>query len=76
MKLRRHSRRLNSCVPVSTAEDRSPELVSQPGPVGLNKRHEDHLVSYLQAHYGWHLGDDGNLYSPNPNCSRGGSNAA
>ena len=65
-----------SRVPVSTTGNPSPEQASHPGPVGLNKRHEDHLVSYLQAHYGWHLGDDGNLYSPNPNWSRGGSNAA
>ena len=76
MKLRRHNRRLNSCVPVSTTGNRSPEQRSHAGPVGLNKRHEGHLVSYLQEHYGWHLGDDGNLYSPNPNYSRGESNAA
>ena len=59
-----YGRRLKSCVPVSTAGHPSPEKASHPGPVGLNKRHEDSLLSYLEHHYGWHLGDDGNLYSP------------
>jgi len=59
-------------VPVSTTGNHCPELLSQPRPVGLNKRHEDSLISFLQAHYGWHLGDDGNLYNPEPSRALGG----
>ena len=75
MKLRPYSRSLKSRVPVSTTGDPSPEQLSHPRPVGLNKRHEDHLVSFLQEHYGWHLGNDGNLYSPNPSQMEGGCRA-
>jgi hypothetical protein len=53
-----------SRVPVSTAEKPSPGTESQPSPVGLNKRHEDSLISFLECHYKWHLAEDGNLYSP------------
>ena len=53
-------------VPVSTTAQPSSQQGSDRGPVGLNRRHEDSLISYLQAHYGWHLGEDGNLYSPQP----------
>ena len=57
------------CVPVSTAAHPSSQLGSDRRPIGLNKRHEDSLISYLQAHYGWHLGEDGNLYSPQPHLT-------
>ena len=55
------------CVPVSTTGQPSTQLGFDRGPIGLNRRHEDSLVSYLQAHYGWYLGEDGNLYNPQPN---------
>ena len=58
-------------VPVSTAGEPSPEKASHAGPVGLCKRHEDSLVSYLEAHYGWLLGADGNLYSPHSRHAEG-----
>lgn len=57
-------RSLKSRVPVSTTGNPSPEKASQPSPVGLNRRHEDSLLSFLEAYYGWHLAADGNLYSP------------
>ena len=63
-------------VPVSTAGEPSHQLPFNPRPVGLNKRHEDHLVSFLEAHYGWHLGTDGNLYSPHCRHAQEGGNAA
>ena len=58
-------------VPVSTAGNPCPEKASHTGPVGLCKRHEDSLLSFLEAHYGWHLGDDGNLYSPHSRHAAG-----
>ena len=66
MKTRPYSRSLKSRVPVSTAEDPSPELHSQPRPVGLNSLHEARLVTSLVEYYGWTLCVDGNLYNPNP----------
>ena len=56
--------RLNSRVPVSTTVNPSPELVSHPGPVGLNKHHEARLTTSLVDYYGWTLCADGNLYNP------------
>ena len=56
--------RLNSRVPVSTTGDHCPELVSHPGPVGLNKHHEARLITSLVDYYGWTLCADGNLYNP------------
>ena len=35
-----------------------------PRPVGLNKRHEASLITFLVDHYGWTLCADGNLYNP------------
>ena len=64
VKSRPYSRSLKTRVPVSTTGKPSPELESQPRPVGLNKRHEARLVTYLVDHYGWTLCDDGNLYNP------------
>ena len=69
-------RGLKSRVPVSTAGNRSPEQASYPGPIGLNKRHEDSLLSFLEAHYGWTLAEDGNLYAPNPITTAWRSNAS
>jgi len=66
MKTRPYSRSLKSRVPVSTAEKPSPELESQPRPVGLNSLHEARLVTSLVEYYGWTLCVDGNLYNPNP----------
>ena len=71
-----YGRSPNFCVPVSTAGHRSPEQASQSRPIGLNKRHEDSLLSFLEHHYGWHLGDDGNLYSPHIRHSAGMDHAA
>ena len=51
-------------VPVSTAEDPSPDKASHPGPVGLNKHHEARLITSLVEYYGWTLCADGNLYNP------------
>ncbi len=66
MPKRAYGRSLKSCVPVSTAGNPSPELQSQPRPVGLNPLHEARLVTSLVDHYGWTLCADGNLYNPNP----------
>lgn len=66
MPKRAYCRSLKSSVPVSTAGDRSPDLKSHPGPVGLNPLHEARLVTSLVDHYGWTLCADGNLYNPHP----------
>ena len=58
---RRESQNSRTCVYSSDSPSRTGVSA---GPIGLNKRHEDHLVSFLQAHYGWYLGEDGNLYAP------------
>ena len=70
MQKRAYGRSLKSCVPVSTAGNRSPELESYPRPVGLNSLHEARLVTYLVDHYGWTLCADGNLYNPSPALER------
>jgi hypothetical protein len=57
-------------VPVSIAEDPSPELESQHRPVGLNSLHESRLITSLVDYYGWTLCTDGNLYNPNPSLSQ------
>ena len=61
------SRVASDCVPVSTTA----KLVSNhetrvPALIGTNKRHMHRLVGVLVHQYGWILGQDGNLYSPNP----------
>lgn len=66
MPSRAYQRSLKTRVPVSTTGDRSPELKSHPGPVGLNSLHEARLVTSLVDHYGWTLCADGNLYNPRP----------
>ena len=72
----RKSARLNSRVPVSTTGDRSPEKTSHPGPVGLNPHHERLLLQQLVEWYGWHAGEDGNLYSPMPSDFNWGDDVA
>ena len=76
MPRRAYSRSLAPRVPVSTTVNPSPELVSHPGPVGLNKRHEARLITYLVDHYGWVLCADGNLYSPHCGHAQGMDRAA
>ena len=65
----RRSQNLRTCVYNSESLSRTDVSAR---PVGLNKRHEDSLISFLQAHYGWALGDDGNLYNPDPARALGG----
>ena len=55
------------CVPVSTTETRlSKREIGVPVLIGQNKAHMKRLVGVLVHTYGWTLGQDGNLYSPNP----------
>lgn len=54
-------------VPVSTTEtSTSISETRVPALVGANKHHMNRLVGVLVHQYGWILGQDGNLYSPNP----------
>ena len=56
-----------TCVPVSiTASRLSKRETGAPVLVGSNKAHRDRLIGVLVHTYGWVLGQDGNLYSPNP----------
>jgi hypothetical protein len=56
-----------ACVPVSTTEMRmSKRETGVPVLIGQNKAHMQRLVGVLVHTYGWTLGQDGNLYSPNP----------
>ena len=55
------------CVPVSTTEGRlAKREIGVPVLVGQNQAHMRRLVGVLVHTYGWTLGQDGNLYSPNP----------
>jgi len=55
------------CVPVSRTEARlSKRETGVPVLVGQNQAHMRRLVGVLVHTYGWTLGQDGNLYSPNP----------
>ena len=57
----------SACVPVSTTELRlSKRETGIPVLVGQNKAHMSRLIGVLVHTYGWTLGQDGNLYSPNP----------
>jgi len=60
-RLRRGSQKRRTCV--YNSESQSRKGVSA-GPVGLNKRHEASLITFLVDHYGWTLCSDGNLYNP------------
>jgi hypothetical protein len=54
-------------VPVSTTEVRlSKRETGVPVLIGQNQAHMRRLVGVLVHTYGWTLGQDGNLYSPNP----------
>jgi len=54
-------------VPVSTTETRlAKRETGVPVLVGQNRAHMHRLVGVLVHTYGWTLGQDGNLYSPNP----------
>ena len=54
-------------VPVSTTESRlAKRETGVPALIGANKHHMNRLVGVLVHQYGWILGQDGNLYSPNP----------
>jgi len=56
-----------NCVPVSTTEARlAKRETGVPALIGHNKAHMQRLVGVLVHTYGWTLGQDGNLYSPNP----------
>ena len=54
------------CVPVSTTESRLANRETEQVLVGTNRAHLNRLIGVLVHSYGWTLGQDGNLYSPNP----------
>ena len=54
-------------VPVSITEARLAKRENGvPVLIGQNRAHMKRLVGVLVHTYGWTLGQDGNLYSPNP----------
>jgi hypothetical protein len=54
-------------VPVSTTATRlAKRETGVPVLVGQNQAHMRRLIGVLVHTYGWTLGQDGNLYSPNP----------
>lgn len=54
-------------VPVSiTDTDASNHETRVPASKSPTKAHIRHLIGVLVHSYGWTLGQDGNLYSPNP----------
>jgi hypothetical protein len=55
-----------SRVPVSTTEERLSKRAIPDVLHGANAAHRDRLIGVLVHIYGWTLGQDGNLYSPNP----------
>ena len=64
-------------VPVSTTESRlSKRETDLPVLIGQNKAHMKRLVGVLVHSYGWHLGQDGNLYSPDPQSMAWGERVA
>jgi hypothetical protein len=59
-------------VPVSTTESRlAKRETGVPVLIGHNKAHMQRLVGVLVHTYGWTLGQDGNLYSPDPSMAWG-----
>lgn len=65
------------CVPVSTTEtDTSNHETHAHVLIGTNRHHMDRLVGVLVHQYGWMLGQDGNLYSPNPAATAWGERVA
>ena len=66
-----------ACVPVSTTESRlSKREIGVPVLIGSNKGHMHRLIGVLVHTYGWTLGQDGNLYSPNPSETGWGERVA
>lgn len=64
-------------VPVSTTESRlSKRETGVPVLIGENKAHMKRLVGVLVHTYGWTLGQDGNLYSPDPQSMAWGERVA
>jgi hypothetical protein len=64
-------------VPVSTTELRlSKRETGVPVLIGENKAHMKRLVGVLVHTYGWVLGQDGNLYSPDPQSMAWGERVA
>ena len=55
-----------ACVPVSITGTRLSNRETPFELHGTNAAHRDRLVGLLVHIYGWTLGQDGNLYSPNP----------
>ena len=54
-------------VPVSITEtDAASHETRVPALIGTNQRHMERLVGVLVHQYGWILGQDGNLYNPDP----------
>lgn len=65
------------CVPVSTTESRLAQReTGVPVLIGQNKAHMGRLVGVLVHTYGWVLGQDGNLYSPDPQSMAWGERVA
>ena len=54
------------CVPVSTTASRLANRETEQVLIGTNRAHLNRLIGVLVHSYGWTLGQDGNLYSPNP----------
>lgn len=54
------------CVPVSTTGIHDSQAENRVTVIGHNPAHEKRLIKALVDYYGWELGEDGNLYSPNP----------
>ena len=67
----------STCVPVSTTESRlAKRETGVPVLIGQNKAHMNRLVGVLVHTYGWVLGQDGNLYSPDPQSMAWGERVA
>jgi len=61
------SRVSSACVPVSiTGTSASNNETRVTALKSTNKAHIRHLIGVLVHSYGWTLGQDGNLYAPNP----------
>ena len=64
-------------VPVSTTESLAPQPeTGVPVLIGENKAHMARLVGVLVHIYGWTLGQDGNLYNPDPQSMAWGERVA
>ena len=66
-----------ACVPVSTTASRKASNETHSAAlIGSNKAHMSRLIGVLVHTYGWTLGQDGNLYSPNPDETAWGERVA